>query len=114
MSKKSKKFLILCSIISIIIFSIIFCTLYSLIRIAKEPTNPVIEPKISNSKENYEYVLKDINGKINVFKKGTEAPIDILEKETSILPPYDRELLSQGIYIENIEQLNKILEDYDD
>ncbi len=114
MSKKSKKFLILCSIISIIILSIIFCTLYSLIRVATEPTNPVIEPKISNSKENYEYVLKDINGKINVFKRGTEAPIDILEKETSILPSYDRELLSQGIYIENIEQLNKILEDYDD
>lgn len=114
MSKKSKKILILCSIMSIIIFSTIFYPLFILIRTTKEPINPVIEQKTSNSKKNYEYMLKDINGKINVFKKGTETPIDVLEKETNMLPPYDRELLSQGIYIENIEQLNKILEDYDD
>lgn len=114
MSNKSKKNLIVLLIIFITILLTIFCTLAFLIQTTKESTNPVIEQKTSEPKQNYEYILKEINGKINVFKKGSEAPVDILEKETNILPSYDRELLSQGIYIENIEELNKILEDYDD
>lgn len=114
MSNKSRKNFILFSIISVVILSTIFYTLFALIQTTKESINPVIDQKTSTPKENYEYMLKDINGKINVFKKGRENPIDILEKGTNILPPHDRELLSQGIYIENIEQLNKILEDYDD
>ena len=114
MSNKSKKNLIVFLITSIIILLVVLCTLAFLIQTTKESTNPVIEQKTSTPKQNYEYMLKDINAKINVFKKGTEAPVDILEKGTNILPSYDRELLSQGIYIENIEELNKILEDYDD
>lgn len=110
----SKKFLVLCSIISIIVITIIFYSLFTLINTTKEPINPVIEQNESNTKQNYEYLLKDINGKINVFKKDVDTPINILDKRTDILPSYDRELLSQGIYLENIEQLNKILEDYDD
>lgn len=110
----SKKFLVLCSITSIIIITIIVYSLFALINTTKEPINPVIEQNESNTKQNYEYLLKDINGKINVFKKGVDTPINILDKRTDILPEYDRELLSQGIYLENIEQLNKILEDYDD
>ncbi len=110
----SKKFLVLCSITSIIVITIILYSLFTLINTATEPINPVIEQTESNTKENYEYLLKDIDGKINVFKKGVNTPINVLEKRTDILPSYDRELLSQGIYLENIEQLNKILEDYDD
>lgn len=110
----SKKVFILCSIISIATLTIILCTLFTLISTTKPPASPVVEQNESNPKENYEYLLKDVNGKINVFKKGVDKPIEILEKKTDILPPYDRDLLSQGIYLENIEQLNKILEDYDD
>lgn len=110
----SKKLLILYSSILVIVLFIIFYVLLVLINTAKEPINPVVEQTNSNTKENYEYMIKDIDGKINVFKKGTDNPINILDKKTDILPQYDRELLSQGIYLENIEQLNKILEDYDD
>lgn len=110
----SKKVFVLCSIISSIVLTTILYTLLTLINTTKEPITPAINQTESNIKENYEYLLKDINGKINVFKKGLDTPINILDKTTDILPPYDRELLSKGIYLENIEQLNKILEDYDD
>ena len=84
MSNKSKKNLIVFLITSIIILLVVLCTLAFLIQTTKESTNPVIEQKTSTPKQNYEYMLKDINGKINVFKKGTEAPVDILEKGTNL------------------------------
>ena len=65
-------------------------------------------------KEEFKYLIKEVEGRINIFKVGCKNPISILEKEIEYLPEYDKKMLKNGIYVENSEKLNKILEDYGD
>ena len=112
MTGKSKKYI--SAYIIITLFTIIVCyILFSLISATKEPTQLEVDKNQPAVKE-YQYLVKDVNGKINVFESGREEPIDVLERQTNILPEYDQKLLKEGIYLENIEQLDKILEDYCD
>lgn len=69
---------------------------------------------IKNDEKNYKYLAKDINGKINIFKNDNVNPEMILEKPTIFLPEFDRKMLANGIYLNNINELNSLMEDYDD
>ena len=113
MTNKSKKYM--SAYIIITLFTIIVCyILFSLISATKEPTQLEVDKNQPNVNKEYQYLVKDINGEINIFQNGHEKPIDILEKRSNILPEYDQKLLKEGIYLENIEQLDKLLEDYCD
>lgn len=72
------------------------------------------EIEANEEKNNYEYVVKEIDGKIGVFENGKNVPIETLEKEVEYLPEYDKKILKDGIFVENNQELNKILEDYED
>lgn len=62
----------------------------------------------------YKYLVKDVSGKINIFKQGQNKPIKIIPKAVRFLPEYDQKMLKDGIYIKTKEQLNNVLEDYED
>ncbi len=104
---KKKIFYFLLFIIFITTCSYAAFSIFSLNNIRTQSKN--IEER-----EEFNYLIKEVEGKINVFKVGCKKPISILEKEIEYLPEYDQKMLKNGIYVENSEKLNKILEDYSD
>ncbi|MDE5853327.1 MAG: hypothetical protein K2G97_04705 [Oscillospiraceae bacterium] len=70
--------------------------------------------QIDNKTKNYKYCVKDVSGKITVYEKDNSTPIKTLDTRTNLLPEQDRQMLSQGIYLNSIEELNSLLQDYDD
>ena len=83
--------------------------------------NKYIEEKMKEasnnlSEKNTHYLLKDINGYIQVFYLD-ENNQEILYKKTTISTDYlsqeDLEDLETGIEVVGIEELNKILEDFE-
>lgn len=58
------------------------------------------------------YSVKEYRGFIAVFKKGSEKPLRTTEISVKTLPEADQKILKNGIFAENSEQLNEILEDY--
>ena len=113
MPAKSKKY-IWAYIITTLFIIIVGCILFSLINATREPMQIEVEKNQHAVNKGYKYLVKDVGGKINVFETGKNEPIEILDKPTNILPEYDQKLLKEGIYLENIEQLDRLLEDYDD
>ena len=113
MPEKSRKYIWI--YISTILFIIIVgCILFSLINATREPMQIEVEKNQPAVNKGYRYLVKDVGGKVNVFENGKNEPTKILDKPTNILPEYDQKLLKEGIYLENIEQLDRLLEDYDD
>ena len=96
---------------TIAIFIIVTSTsIYFLSNINKKTENIT---KTENFKTPYNYMVKEIAGKINIFKDGNEKPIKIIKKNISNLPEYDRIMLQNGIYVDDVFKLYKTLEDYD-
>jgi|GEM_PF-1710392 len=58
------------------------------------------------------YTIKEYQGKIAVFINEEPIPIDIYEVYVYSLPAHDRENLSKGFRVENVEDLQRIIEDY--
>ena len=58
------------------------------------------------------YVLKEYNGKIASFYYGEETPIEIFDVSVDGFGEYDKQALNEGIKAYNIEELNKLIEDY--
>lgn len=59
------------------------------------------------------YIIKDYEGKIAVFDiNDEEKPSKIIPISVKDLPEADKNLLKEGIFAENKEVLNSILEDY--
>ena len=112
--KRNKK--ILYTTLAIASPLIIGFTTFSLLFLNKktEPRKVEIEKKEDEDKNDYKYVIKEINGKIRVFENGKNTPIQTLEKEVEYLPEYDKKILKDGIYVESNQELNKVLEDYED
>lgn len=75
--------------------------------------NLVVSPKENKyiQKNDY-YTIAEYQGKIAVFINEEPIPIDIYETYVYSLPEHDREALSKGIRVENVEELQKIIEDY--
>ncbi len=107
---KKKLSYILLSLASI---SIIIYTFFTIFSLNKEKKQQLIEqPKIQ--KNEYKFLVKEDDGVIKVFKNGDENPINVIDKEVEYLPEYDQNMLKSGIYVYNSDDLNKVLEDYED
>ena len=95
----------------------IFSLIYIPLDHNAEPISYYYEPEIktnNTSTTNREYTVKEFNGKIAVFENSNTTPLYILDSPfTRDLPKADRELLQNGIKATTEEELNKILEDYD-
>lgn len=61
----------------------------------------------------HEYLLKDSNGKIAVYKANEYDPYIILDVYTNTLPYVDRQNLLEGITILGDDNLRSIIEDFD-
>ena len=59
------------------------------------------------------YIVREYNGKIGVFARGSNVLQETLNVRVSDLPILDRERLYSGIIAQNDEQLYKIIEDFD-
>lgn len=59
-----------------------------------------------------DYELRDWEGQLAVFCPGEPLPRMVLEVYTCTLPPYDQELLQQGIQVSGYQELLARLEDY--
>jgi len=62
--------------------------------------------------DDYLYIIKEYQGRIAVFARGSEVPELIFDKQLKHLPEYDRIQLEEGIKIYSIDELNARIEDY--
>ncbi len=58
------------------------------------------------------YMLREYQGRLAVFTGENKEPDMVFDVYIHYLPEADRELLKQGIAVENYEQLTKLIEDY--
>lgn len=74
------------------------------------------EPEVTKTTQEFSehdgYSVKEYNGCIAVFKKDSKYPLRTTEISVKTLPAADQKILKNGIFAENNEQLNEILEDY--
>lgn len=108
--KKNISYLILFST-SAIIISYSFFSIFSFL---KKDTKKCIKDYNIEEKNNYKYLVKGDLDEIKVFENGNENPIYTFEKEIKYLPEYDQSILENGIYVHSDEELDRIMEDYED
>ena len=58
------------------------------------------------------YLLRSYNGRLAVFREGSDAPEMIFDVYTRLLPQSDRERLEEGISAPDYETLTRLIEDY--
>ncbi len=58
------------------------------------------------------YVLRDVGGRLTVFRGSEKEPYMITDTYTSALPRADRLRLARGIEVESEAALRRTLEDY--
>lgn len=97
------------SMAAVFVCAIISITASSLSVNPKQAEN---ENKISESQWQQEYVIKEYKGLVAVFKSGGEIPVKITQTRVDTLPPYDAQMLKEGIAAENEEKLEKMLMDF--
>lgn len=76
---------------------------------AKIETQIIQEEK---SEPKYEYILKENSGKLSVYKRGEQEPIETFNVYINTLPLYDQQELQKGIHVKNYEELLTLIEDY--
>ncbi len=74
---------------------------------AMQPQAP--QPEIE---DDYLYIIKEYQGRIAIFARGSETPELIFDKQLKHLPEYDRIQLEEGIKIYTGDELNARIEDY--
>lgn len=67
---------------------------------------------ISMQEEEYEYLLKEYQERIGVFRKGADTPEMMLNVYVYHLPKYDQQMLKEGIPAKDYQQLVSLMEDY--
>lgn len=58
------------------------------------------------------YWLREYEGRLAVFRDGTDTPVQIIDLDVRTLPPYDQGLLQSGIAADSEQELSRLLEDY--
>lgn len=114
----SKKQFVLSMLLITVISFILFLSIYLMLnqkinKLSKEQTETVVtvfketeEPTIKAN----EFIIKEFDGKIGVFKNGDfQYSIDVY---TFTLPEEDKNLLSQGIEVSSEQEVNDILSCY--
>ncbi len=90
-------------------------------RQAREPVsgiqtrNPAAAPSGANEKagsDDYLYLLREYEGKVALFARGSQTPQLVFERPVRHLPEYDQMLLEDGIKINSDEELVARIEDY--
>ncbi len=112
-----KKQFIVSLVVIVAVAVTLFLTIFLLLnnRITKLHENqPSDQAPVFNETNNSvledEYLIKEFNGKIGVYKNGDfQYTLDVF---VFTLPEYDKKLLSQGIKAASEQELNDILSSY--
>ena len=75
-----------------------------------ESTPPLVSQDSTVSEEIY--TLKAYNGRLAVFRGTSAVPYMETDVYIANLPPADVELLQDGIAVQSMSELNRLLEDY--
>lgn len=94
----------------ILISCICISSLYTPVTSAK--ASPETESTAVVSAESQTYVLKSVNNRIVVYKKGEASPFLVTDSRTDHLPKSDILQLKNGIEVEGEKNLKRTLEDY--
>ncbi len=95
---------------AVLLFSAVYLSLDTRYEPTEEPTPSEQDAAVTPEK----YTVKQVDGKISVFKGDDKEPLYTLDSPyVRDLPEYDRMVLEQGITADSKEELLKILEDYD-
>lgn len=77
------------------------------------PHDSYVQNKVENvDEEQFEYILKDFDGKIAVYKKNETVPKFIFDVYINSLPKEDQTQLYNGIYAKDDFELSRLIEDY--
>ncbi len=108
MSSVDKKiYLILMTALTVSGF-IVICTLGQSMhreRLAAKISDMPAEPPAIVS------MIREYNGRIGVFKGGSQSPYRIIDYDFSLLSDYDKEQLREGVVIETDSELQQFIED---
>lgn len=101
----------ICVILFLTIFLMLNNRITKLHETKQNEQQPVFNETASDETEaDDEYVIKEFDGKIGVFKNGDfQYMIDVY---VFTLPEYDKKLLSQGIKVSSEQELNDVLSSY--
>lgn len=87
---------------------IVICTLGQTIHSQK------VEAKLDNSAielECIEFIVREYEGKLAVFRGESEKPFRIIDFDASLLSEYDRAQLADGVVFESMDELDRFIED---
>ena len=95
--------------ITLIVITVVLLTMSGAIAVSKKD----IDSPPAASGAAAQYMLKEYGGQIGVYTDGSGIPSQVLEVQVKGLPQEDQERLSEGIFVPTLEQLYKLIEDYD-
>lgn len=58
------------------------------------------------------FILGIHKGNVALWKEGHKDPIKVFPYQASLLPEEDQKRLEQGVHVDSISQLKKLIEDY--
>ena len=58
------------------------------------------------------YILREYQGRLGVFKPGSETPEQVVDLLIELLPAFDRAELRTGVPVADDAELSRALEDY--
>lgn len=58
------------------------------------------------------FILGIHEGKVALWKENSPKPIKVFPYQASLLPEADQQRLKEGVHVESISQLRKLIEDY--
>ncbi len=104
----TKKKIIYMYILAIAISAIIF-----ILSIGKSFGNEKVTERTETPQTVYEsgYVLGEYNGKIALFRSGSEEPYKKIDFNVDMLTEYDKQMVRNGIYTDTEQELNRLIED---
>lgn len=98
--------------VKIILFSALcICVIAALFMVLNRDIESEVRENPYTPQNDY-YTVTEYQGKIAVFKNTDTIPLDVYDTYVSYLPEHDRELLKEGIRVNNTAELQKIIEDY--
>ena len=105
----------------ITVLTLILCAMLAVTAVAllaRPSEESQADAKASNEQLNAQgeqptgYYLRDYDGRLAVFRAGSDTPYALFDCYTHQLPSYDQSALKAGVYAESYEQLVALIEDY--
>lgn len=107
MIKSNYKIILLTFLITVTALSIVFTLSANAQKYKTTGKN------VSSAVADYNYVLKEFNGKPAVFEKNGTSPVFVLDVYLSELPPKDQAKIINGITANSFEEIMSAAENYE-